>query len=131
MSGFSLEVMADEKFRNSLLNLVRENIKPAIEQVVDKLMPETVERIITKYLEGEVGEYPNKKARINIFVAQIRDSFRLAVAEEAKSVTDSIRAQVMERIESMVQVVIERRDITEGKIRVMIREELKAILQKA
>jgi hypothetical protein len=56
--SFRLNFTADPEFRAELLKLVRDNIKPAVTEIVAQLVPDALVKMIEKYLEQiPIGRY--------------------------------------------------------------------------
>lgn len=129
--AFRLNISADSEFRTELLKLVRENIKPAIEEIVSKLMPDTIAKMIEKYLEQiPIGRYNNHpdagKTRLQLLFAKVEE----AVSQKAGTIANDLSKKIIKdfetNINSRVEYLFAQRLDSKQKelIRDVIREEL-------
>lgn len=132
--AFRLNITADAEFRAELLKLVRENIKPAVEEIVSKLMPDTIAKMIEKYLEAipVPSNWLNRdkpdagKSRLQILFASIEAAVQKRVDAATNDLSKDLYKQFEANIGSRLEIMLGHRIDAKLKetIREIIREEL-------
>lgn len=132
--SFRLNISADPEFRAELLKLVRENIKPAIEAIVSKLMPDTIAKMIEKYLDAIPlpSNWMNRdkpeagKSRLQLLFASIEAAVHKRVDAATNDLSKDLYKQFEANIGSRLEIMLGHRIDAKlaETVRALIREEL-------
>lgn len=126
-----LNVTADPETRAQILQLVRDNLKPALQKIVADLLPDTLQRMIEKYLDHvQHGVYSGHKdagkSRLALLFAKVEE----AVNRRVDVATNDLSKSIIKQFETNIQARLERLvadsigPSTRNMIREVLREEL-------